>query len=62
MGIWSKIATHGTMIYARTRMKWRSGNERQLRISHPTKEGKWMKAVWGNEEFQDSIHIMKEIA
>jgi len=43
-GIQSRIATHGTMLNVGTRMKWRLGDERQLRISHPAKEGKWMKA------------------
>ena len=50
------------LFYAGTRVKWKLGNKRQLRISHPAKEGKWMKDVWGNEEFPDSIHIMKGIA
>ena len=50
------------MFNAITRMKWKLGDERQLRISHPAKEGKWMKAEQGNEEFLDNIHIMKEIA
>ena len=38
------VATHGTMMNVGTRMKWRSGDERKLRISHLAKEGKWMKA------------------